>query len=367
MNRHQFQQAAKSFRAGKIPLEDFTKQAFDVLNQKSKDTLSFGSASADQQGPSGVESTTDATISNKKPGQPSRQIDQIQNTLSKLANRPADSHKGDFGRCMIIGGCLNMPGAPFLAGFAALRCGAGLVTIATAKDAQGAVSHFHPAIMSLGLACDDDGFISQNELENVENSSQNDTCAFRELISSADCIAIGPGLGQSHSVPSFVVNVIQTFRGKKVIDADGLNAIASLSDDKRPDLAGSILTPHPGEFKRLFPESQSFNRASMEDVAKEKARQLNATIVLKGNHTFVTNGNDEFRNPTGNPGMATAGSGDVLTGIIAGLLGQGVPIWDAVTTGVFLHGKAGDIAAQRIGQPSLVCTDIVESLPSAFR
>ncbi len=317
MNRHQFQFAARQFRAGKIHLNDFTDQVFGK------------------------------SLPDRGTDQPS--ID----SLPALPDRAADSHKGDYGRILVIAGSRGMAGAAALTGLAALRGGAGLVTIATARSCQAVVAGFHPAIMTVGLRDDQDGRIA------VESWAE-----LAESVPEFDCLAIGPGLGISAKLQGLMRDVFRNAPRLAVIDADGLNNLGIDFDWPTP-VFDRVLTPHPGELRRLVRTADN-DRATLERDARQLALRLPGAIVLKGHHSLVTDGHRSRHNPTGNPGMATAGSGDVLTGIIAALAGQGLDAWGAAVLGCLVHGAAGDRAAGEKGQPGTIATDIIDSLPAVL-
>ena len=319
MNRHQFEKAAKQFRAGRITLEQFSGQMF------------AGS------------STSDST---KKQDQSS--------DGAPLPSRADEAHKGDFGRVLVVGGSRDMGGAIVLSGMAALRSGSGLVVIATPASQQSQVAAFSPCYMTLGLP-DAKGRISKDAFAPLV-----DKCEW------ADVVAIGPGMGQSKALQKMMELLYAQLPQPMVIDADGLNNLAKGGADLAVHEGMRVLTPHPGEFQRLDGLSDTTDRARLETRATELAEQANVTIVLKGHRTLVTHRQHHHHNNTGNPGMATAGAGDVLTGVIASLIGQGMSPYDAAVLGVRLHGTAGDLAAKELGQASLIATDILDYLPRAF-
>jgi NAD(P)H-hydrate epimerase len=249
-----------------------------------------------------------------------------------------------------------MSGAAALAGRAALRAGAGLVRVATPKSVLPIVAAIEPSFTTIALPEDGAGRISAKAIHAVlEAAGQNDAVAF------------GPGIGISGALRSILERLLDQQNLRLVIDADGLNNLAGLKNWPARLKAKLILTPHPGEMKRLW---SGLFREQLPPDRQEQAIQLskrtNAVVVLKGAGTVVTDGEKVYINKTGNPGMATAGSGDVLTGVITALLGQGLTDFDAAVLGVYIHGLAGDIAAERIGQVSLMTTDIIDSLPDAF-
>ena len=281
---------------------------------------------------------------------------QLIETIPKLKPRPAEAHKGDFGRVCIIAGSVGMSGAAALAGRAALRAGAGLVRVATPISVLPIVAAIEPSFTTIALPEDGSGRISAKAINAVlEAAGQNDATAF------------GPGIGISAAIRSILEKLLDQQNLRLVIDADGLNNLAGIKNWPARLKAKLILTPHPGEMIRLW---SGLLREELPADRREQARQLaqrtNTVVVLKGAGTVVTDGEKVYINKTGNPGMATAGSGDVLTGIITALLGQGLSDFDAAVLGVYIHGLAGDIAAEKFGQVSLMTTDIIDSLPDAF-
>jgi|CZKC01.1.fsa_nt_gi NAD(P)H-hydrate epimerase len=281
-----------------------------------------------------------------------------------LRRRP-DSNKGSYGHALIVAGARGKAGAAALAGYGALRSGAGLVTVATPEDALPTVASFRPELMTAPLAQTDSGTIS---LRNFEYNR------FADLVAQKNVLAIGPGLSMNHETQQFVRRVLLECPLPIVLDADGLNALAAspdefvkaLGDRRTPAL---VLTPHPGEMARLLGSTVAAVQSDRLSSAQRAASKYKAFVVLKGFHTIVAAPNGEaFINSTGNPGMATAGTGDVLTGILAGLTAQfGTERWERVLGfGVYLHGLAGDIAAAKFGEAPLIASDLIESIPAAF-
>jgi ADP-dependent NAD(P)H-hydrate dehydratase len=281
---------------------------------------------------------------------------QIIETVPKLKPRAADAHKGDFGKVCIVAGSIGMSGAAALAGRSALRAGAGLVRVATPKSVLPIVASIEPSFTTIPLPEDSSGRISAKAINII-----------LEVVGQNDAIAFGPGVGISGALRSVLDTLLERDGLKLVIDADGLNNLAGIKDWPNKLKAKVILTPHPGEMKRLW---SGLFREPLPDQRQQQAAQLaqhtNTTVVLKGAGTVVTDGEKVYINKTGNPGMATAGSGDVLTGVITALLGQGLSDFDAAVLGVYIHGLAGDIAADKMGQIGMITTDIIDSLPEAF-
>jgi ADP-dependent NAD(P)H-hydrate dehydratase len=281
---------------------------------------------------------------------------QIITDIPKLPPRPDDSHKSLFGKVCVIAGSFGMAGAAALTGKSALRSGAGLVRIAVPKSILPTVASFDPCYTTIPLPEDSAGRISAAAI-----------IPLLEIIKDNDVIAVGPGLGQSSELKEVLTSLIQQQNLKLVIDADGLNNLSKIKDWPQKSKANTILTPHPGEMQKLWKGLfRTELPADRQSQAVELAQKTNAIIVLKGHRTIVTDGKKVYTNTPGNPGMATAGSGDCLTGIIAALLGQKMDYFDAAVLGVYLHGLAGDIAAEKLGQVSLIATDIIQALPAAF-
>jgi ADP-dependent NAD(P)H-hydrate dehydratase / NAD(P)H-hydrate epimerase len=281
-----------------------------------------------------------------------------------LRRRP-DSNKGTYGHALIVAGARGKAGAAALSGYGALRSGAGLVTVATPEDALPTVASFRPELMTVPLAQTDAGTIS---LRNFEYNR------FAELLAQKSVLAIGPGIGMNHETQQFVRRVLLECPLPIVLDADGLNALAAVPADFLEALANRAspalaLTPHPGEMARLLGTTVAAVQHDRLGSAQRAAVKYKAFVILKGFHTIVAapNGN-VFVNSNGNPGMATAGTGDVLTGILAGLTAQfGAEHWERLLgLGVYLHGLAGDIAAARVGEASLIASDLIEALAAAF-
>ena len=276
--------------------------------------------------------------------------------IPKLAPRPKDAHKGSFGKVCIVGGSIGMSGAMALAGRSALRAGAGLVRVAVPKSILPIVAASEPCYTTVPLGQDKQGYISWNALNTILTlTEQNDVMAF------------GPGAGIAKGPRDIVNTLIAQEDLRFIIDADGLNCLAKSTGWIEKTKASIILTPHPGEMMRLwesvFRENPPVDRI---EQAGTLAEQSGCTVVLKGAGTVVTDGKKVYINTTGNPGMATAGAGDVLTGVITALAAQGLNNFDAAVLGVYIHGLAGDIAAKKTGQIGLIATDITAALGEAF-
>jgi ADP-dependent NAD(P)H-hydrate dehydratase len=276
--------------------------------------------------------------------------------LPRLLPRRADSHKGDYGRVLIVAGSRGMAGAACLAGVGALRGGAGLVRVAIPQSIASSVAAFEPSYLTYPLPEDSDGRMTAAALPELI-----------ELVKLNDVVALGPGIGQSVVISQTVTSLLATLQKPTILDADGINALRGRSE--LIDSLGSraILTPHPGEFSRLVGIDIETIQAHRVEMAVEFSRRhLNITI-LKGQHTVVTDGDSVYINRTGNAGMATGGTGDVLTGLIAALAAQGMRPFDAAVLATYLHGLAGDLAARELGYTALIASDLVRFLPAAIR
>lgn len=273
--------------------------------------------------------------------------------------RPDDAHKGTFGTALVVGGSRGMSGAPVLAGVAALRGGAGLVRVAVPEGIQPTVAAFEPSYLTLGLPEDDSGRIAGAALATLQSHA-----------AQSQAFAIGPGLGQSESLRKIVVTLFSTLPLPAVFDADALNALATSPDDWRGassrGSASRILTPHPGEFARLTGAKVGAAAADREAAAVDFARERGVVLILKGHRSVITDGERIAVNPTGNSGMATGGTGDVLTGLIAALLAQRMPAFEAARLAAYLHGLAGDLAAAEMSAPALIASDLLAFLGKAW-
>jgi NAD(P)H-hydrate epimerase len=273
-----------------------------------------------------------------------------------LPERPQSGHKGTFGKCLIVAGSRGMSGAAILAGMGALRAGAGLVTLAIPDRILDIVASVEPSYLTFPLASDSQGRI---DLEG-------DDVLF-EKASSMTSVAIGPGLGQSEDLHQLVARFYENLERPLVVDADGLNNLAGSALLGQRTARPRILTPHPGEFSGLtgIPIQQIQNKR--EQVSLEYARLTGAIVVLKGAGTIVTDGERLYVNDTGNSGMGTGGTGDVLTGIVVSLLAQGMEPFDAASLAVYLHGLAGDLAAAELSQQGMIASDLPDYLAEVLQ
>lgn len=271
--------------------------------------------------------------------------------LSLLPDRRPDGHKGDYGKLLLLCGSRGYTGAAALSAMGALRCGAGLVYLGVPDSiyAIEAVKLLEPVVLPLP---DERGMLSSSAVPEILS-----------FLRDKDAVLIGPGLGISEGTLAVLRAVLQNFPGPVVVDADGINLLSRHKDLLRDRQYPTILTPHPGEFTRLtgvFPEERI-------ETSVKFAREYGCILLLKGHDTVITDGDAVYINPTGNPGMAVGGSGDVLAGMITALLGQGMAPLEAAACGAWLHGAAGDRCADKMGQYGMLPSDMVEELPRLLK
>jgi NAD(P)H-hydrate epimerase len=275
-----------------------------------------------------------------------------------VAPREREANKGSYGRVLVIGGSLGKAGAAAMAGFAALRAGAGLSEVAVPSSVLATAASFHPEIMTQPLPETSEGTISLRALGPGLDA----------LIEAKSVVAIGPGISRNSETAEFVRSTVRSPVKIMVIDADGLNAFAGMTDELNGRGRTLVITPHPGEMSRLTGLSIAEIQGNRLEVARKFAREHALIVVLKGHRTLVAAPDGTvWVNPTGNPGMATGGTGDILTGMVAGLIAQfpGQTLL-ATALGVYLHGLSGDLALESVGENSLVATDLLRFLPQAF-
>ena len=275
--------------------------------------------------------------------------------------RDAAANKGTYGHALIVAGSLGKSGAAILAARGTLRSGAGLVTVATPQDVLSTVAAGMPEMMTAPLAATESGTASLRNL---------DYGKFSEILRGKSVLAIGPGLSMQSETQEFIRLVVAQAELPVILDADGLNAFDGLADTLNERKAPAmVLTPHPGEMARLLGITVKEVQARRLEVALEAAGRWRAHVILKGFHTILaTPTGCAYINTTGNPGMATGGTGDVLSGILAGLTAQfGIEDWARVLSfGIYLHGLAGDIAASRVGEAPLIASDLIGAIPEAY-
>ena len=271
--------------------------------------------------------------------------------------RATAAHKGDFGRVLVVGGSVGYTGAPVLAANAAMRAGAGLVTVAVPEPCWPIVAAgcLEPMARPLGA---------------TETGGLNAPAAIEVLALSrvADVVCLGPGLGQHPDTVHLVRTVVRECSCPLVIDADGLNALAGeVAALAERSTVATVLTPHPGEMARLAGTDRDTVQADRAGCARAFAHAHGCVVVLKGHGTVVTDGGEPWVNATGNAGMASGGTGDVLAGLIAALIGQGFVPAAAARLGVYIHGRTGDLAAAEVGDVSVVAGDLLRHLPAAIQ
>lgn len=273
-----------------------------------------------------------------------------------LKPRTPETHKGDLGHVLVVAGSAGFTGAAALCSLGALRAGAGLVTLGIPKSLQDVYAAKLTEVMTASLPETPQRSLSLKAVPELLS-----------LVERVTVVALGPGLSQHSETKECVRRLLPRLAKPAVVDADGLNAIAEEPQVLKRLTLPVILTPHPGEMGRLIRLSAADVQRDRERIAKEFATTHRVVVVLKGHRTIVANVDGElYVNNTGNPGMATGGMGDVLTGVIAGLLGQGVLLFDAARLGVYLHGLAGDLAAEEIGEVGLIASDVLDRIPEAL-
>jgi NAD(P)H-hydrate epimerase len=278
--------------------------------------------------------------------------------------RAATGHKGNYGHVLILAGALGKTGSAAMAARAALRAGAGLVTVATPKSALPIIAGLGMEFMTEALPETDDGALSLRALDGGR---------LDKLVAGKTVLAVGPGVGTHPETAELVRTVVNKYALPLVLDADGLNAftgrIDSFCRDARP-AGATVFTPHPGEMSRLAGKTTAEIQSHRVAVAREFAQRFGVTLVLKGFRTLIAAPDGQVDvNPTGNPGMASGGTGDVLTGLLAGLMAQypHEPVGAVASAAVYLHGLAGDLAAEEFGQPSMLAGDLLEEVPHAYK
>jgi len=271
--------------------------------------------------------------------------------FEKLLNRVLDSHKYQFGHVLVMGGAPGMVGAPLLAAQAALRTGAGLVTLASDEAVIEKLEGRVAELLTLVVPPKDaiamvKGFILERKVSTI---------------------VVGPGMSSQSA--GFIRELIQSTDLPMVIDGGAIGALQDhLQTLERAPSKQIVLTPHLGEFRKIYTEELPKERPALQLIVKAFSQQYEATLVLKGKPTYVAHPDGSlYENPTGNPGLATAGAGDVLSGVIAGIIAQGIELAPTVDAAVFLHGLAGDIAVQAKTQPGMIASDIIEAIPEAFK
>ncbi|MFH1428140.1 MAG: NAD(P)H-hydrate dehydratase [Candidatus Margulisiibacteriota bacterium] len=272
----------------------------------------------------------------------------------QLPKRDSNAHKGSCGKLLVVAGSRGMTGAAMLTCKAALRTGAGLVRLVLPNSLVPFVDVELPEVITAGAAETPEGTLHTKAEGYILNP-----------LAENDALAIGPGLSQNEKTQKLIASILRKCDKPAVIDADALAGIRDQGTGIRTSTPQRILTPHPGEMARLMETTVKDVQDHRDIIAKEAAHRFGAIVVLKGHQTVITDGEQMHINETGNPNMATAGMGDVLTGVISSLLAQGLTAWDAACTGVYLHGLAGDLASKEKGV-GLIAGDVIEKLPAAI-
>jgi len=277
--------------------------------------------------------------------------------VSKMPRRHKDSHKGDYGHVLVVAGALGMTGAAYLASQSAIRSGSGLVTLAIPEGLNQIMEIKLTEVMTLPVNQTKDLTISRKAINKI-----------RAFLDKIDVVAMGPGLSRNKETMSLVRGLLLSTKKPVVLDADGINALEGKAGILKRRKADTVITPHPGEMARLIGKDKQYVQKDRENVAKSFSIKYNCVTILKGYRTIVASPDGNvYVNATGNSGMSTAGVGDVLTGMVASLIGQGISGYSASVISVYLHGKAGDIAAWEKSQFGMIASDILDRLPQVFR
>ncbi len=277
--------------------------------------------------------------------------------ITKIRPRLKDTHKGDYGHVFVLAGSVGLTGAAYLTSMAALLSGSGLVTLGVPKSINPIMEEKLTEVMTKPLPETVEETLSIKALSEIKKFAKR-----------ADVVAIGPGLSRNKKTGQLIRSLLPSLDKPIVLDADGINAFegkAGLLEKAKKSL---VITPHPGEMARLTKEKTSVIQRDRKKSAKTVSKRYNCITVLKGARTVVANPKGDFYiNATGNPGMATGGVGDVLTGMIASFIGQGIEPFGAAKLAVYLHGRAGDLAVREKGEISLIATDLLDKLPTVLK
>lgn len=274
-----------------------------------------------------------------------------ESVLNILPDRDVNANKGDFGRILLLCGSRGFTGAAALAAMGALRTGAGLVYLGVPESiyAIEAIKLDEPVVFPLA---DEGGMLSDRSIGDIKGR-----------LGTMDAVLVGPGIGRSPGTRAVVTAVLESYHGPVVLDADGINVLSGHRDVLRGRKYPTILTPHDKEFRRIGGDLSVDRIQAVESFARE----MGVVLLLKGHETIITNGQQTYVNGTGNPGMAVGGCGDVLSGMIVSLLGQGIEPLEAAAAAAWLHGKAGDVCAQELGQYGMLPTDMLRALPRLLK
>ncbi|MCX7664372.1 MAG: NAD(P)H-hydrate dehydratase [Gemmataceae bacterium] len=277
--------------------------------------------------------------------------------VPKIPARKPDSHKGTYGKVLVIAGSRGMAGAAILSASGALRGGAGLVQVGCPSEIAPIVASGNPCYMTASLSQDLRGRMALSCLNEI-----------MPLANEADVLLVGPGWGRSETLTKLLKELIECANLPMILDADALHALSELPKSILfSRIMPTLITPHPGEFAKLTGRTTEEVQASRQELALLAARERNCCVVLKGHQTIVTDGKRLYRNTTGNAGMATGGTGDVLAGLLSGLMAQGIDPFDAAQIATYVHGRAGDLAAAELGQTAMIASDLLDYLPAALK
>ena len=281
----------------------------------------------------------------------------INSLISSFPKRPPEAHKGDCGHTFVLAGSAGYSGAAYLTSQAAARSGSGLVTLAVGRGLYVVMASKLTEVMVRP-------FVETRDFS-LSLLAEKDILAFSEK---CNCVAIGPGISRNKETQNLVRNLIAKLSKPIILDADGINAIAGHPELLKNVKTVPVLTPHPGEMAALIGKDAEYVQKNRKEIALNFASEYNTVLVLKGYKTIVAKpGGDFYVNETGNAGMATGGCGDVLTGMIAAFVAQGLDIYNASVLGVYFHGAAGDLAANEKGLLGLIATDILDKIPQALK
>ncbi len=280
----------------------------------------------------------------------------VKDHIGKIPERREDSHKGDYGRVLVIAGSRGLTGAAYMCAQAAIRSGSGLVTAAVPESLNVIMETKLTECMTLPLDETQDISLSLKAKQKI-----------LAVAAKSDSIALGPGLGENAETRRLAREILEEVEKPVVLDADGINALEGSTDVLRKRQQSTVITPHPGEMARLVGKSAETIQSDRQKAAKDLAVSTKTVVCLKGHKTVVASPDGNiYINETGNSGMATGGTGDVLTGMIASFIGQGIDAFSATVSAVYLHGIAGDIAADKKGPFCMIATDLIDYLPEAF-
>ncbi len=280
----------------------------------------------------------------------------IKVAVKKVKKRARDAHKGDYGHVLIVAGSLGLTGAAYLASQGALLSGSGLVTLGIPFSLNPIMEAKLVEVMTLPL--------KETSAQSLAASSEKEILDFTSKV---DAVAIGPGISRNKETENLVRGLIPKIKKTLILDADGINAFAGYKDKLKMRSCPLVITPHPGEMGRLIKKDADYVQKNRKAVAKKLSRDSGAIVVLKGFRTIVADKDDVYINESGNPGMATGGTGDILTGIIASLIGQGLDPFGAAKLACYVHGLAGDLAVKEYGEISLTAAGVLKYLPDAFK